>query len=107
MVASRFLGSITDKTAIFADAVGGGVGLKSGVCDAHRRLMSDITDRNGGTMASKLVSKSQAAALLGVSEKTIDRMIARDELPAMKLGGLVRIPEAAVQRILEKGASNG
>ena len=58
-------------------------------------------------MASRLMSKSQAAATLAVSEKTIDRMIARAELPAMKIGGLVRIPETAVLQILEKGAANG
>ena len=58
----------------------------------------------GEKVRSKLVSKSQAAAMLSVSERTIDRMLARDELPSMKLGGQVRIPEAAVTQLLEGGA---
>lgn len=53
-------------------------------------------------MGSKLVSKSQAAALLAVSERTIDRMIERGELPALKLSAkAVRIPEKAVLALLE------
>lgn len=62
-------------------------------------------------MGSKLVSKSQAAALLAVSERTIDRMIERGELPALKLGAkAVRIPEEAVLALLrssEKAVAHG
>lgn len=58
-----------------------------------------------GEARSRLISKAQAAAMLAISERTVDRMLQRGELPGLKLGGQVRIPETAVLAILEKGAA--
>jgi excisionase family DNA binding protein len=46
------------------------------------------------------VSKSEAAQLLGVSVRTIDRLIALKELPVRRLGRRVLIPRNSLQNLL-------
>jgi excisionase family DNA binding protein len=46
------------------------------------------------------VSKSEAAQMLGVSVRTIDRLIALRELPVRRLGRRVVIPRNGLQNLL-------
>jgi excisionase family DNA binding protein len=46
------------------------------------------------------VSKSEAAQMLGVSVRTIDRLIALKELPVRRLGRRVVIPRNGLQNLL-------
>jgi excisionase family DNA binding protein len=46
------------------------------------------------------VSKQEAADLLGVSLRTIDRLIALKELPVRRLGRRVLIPRNSVDNLL-------
>ena len=43
----------------------------------------------------------QTAAILGFQEKTIRRAALRGELASFRLGGQVRIPKEAVERLLD------
>ena len=52
----------------------------------------------------KLFTKIQAAELLQVSTRTIDRLILRLNLPSYKVGRQVRIPEASLRLILKRDA---
>jgi len=44
--------------------------------------------------------KSEAAKTLRVSQRTIERLIARTELIAFKVGGQTRIPRASIREYL-------
>lgn len=46
------------------------------------------------------ISKSEAAKMLGVSLRTIDRLIALKELPVRRLGRRVLIPRSGLQSLL-------
>lgn len=50
-----------------------------------------------------LLTKGEAARLLGISERTLDRMIADDELRAVRLRGRVRIHRADLERFAYEG----
>lgn len=52
--------------------------------------------RSEQTQTPLLVSKKEAAALLGVCQRTIDNFIGRKELPARKIGRRTLIPYSAV-----------
>lgn len=56
-------------------------------------------------LAPAALTARQAAALLGVGEKTVRRAALRGELPSFRLGGRVRIPRAAVERLLAGGVA--
>jgi excisionase family DNA binding protein len=49
-----------------------------------------------------LVSKKQAAALLGVCSRTIDNFVARKELPCRRIGRRTLIPFAALQQFAKR-----
>lgn len=51
----------------------------------------------------KMVSVTQAAKVLTVSDRTIRRWIAEGRMPAVRLGKNYRIREAVVQAAREKG----
>lgn len=48
-------------------------------------------------------TKAEAAVALQVSPRTIDRLIARGQLEAIRVGGSVRIPRAELVRISTTG----
>ena len=52
-----------------------------------------------------LLTKRGAARLLGVSERTIDRMVKRGDIPRLKFGPLVRFDEEAVLKAGEEDAN--
>jgi excisionase family DNA binding protein len=54
--------------------------------------------------ASPLLTISELAALLGIHRSTLYRTIARSELPlpVIRVGATMRVPRAAVERILGK-----
>lgn len=47
-----------------------------------------------------LMTKAEAAAALKVCEKTITRMVRREELKAVKIGRYVRVRAAGVKKLL-------
>jgi excisionase family DNA binding protein len=51
------------------------------------------------TSNTLLVSRQQAAALLGLSLRGIDYLLARGELPSRRLGKRRLIPRSAVERL--------
>lgn len=69
-------------------------------------LDSDV--KNALRDLPSLLSRRQAARLLGVSEHTISRWVSCGRLHAVKTHpsrqGRVRIPKAAIQRFLMEGA---
>lgn len=58
------------------------------------------------TAGALLVRKADAARLLSVSVRTVDRLISRGILPARRIGGAVRIPVAALQAIASEHAGH-
>ena len=60
--------------------------------------MSVLNDR-------KLLSKQEAASVLSVSTRTVERMFAHGELTKVKIRGCVRARLDEVQRLLGGGAS--
>jgi excisionase family DNA binding protein len=49
----------------------------------------------------RFLTVSEAAARLQVSVKTIRRLIDRGDLPALRIGHLIRIPEESFESFLE------
>ncbi len=49
-------------------------------------------------MTALLLTTNDVASLLRVSESTVRRLIRRGELPATRVGGLVRVHRDAVER---------
>ncbi len=47
----------------------------------------------------KYLTRQEVAAALGVSRRTVDRLIKRGALPVVRLGRLVRIPEKALEEL--------
>ncbi len=59
--------------------------------------MPDVSaDVRGQMDAEPLYTVAQAAALLAISERTVRRRIAADELAAIKVGGQYRVPSSAL-----------
>lgn len=55
----------------------------------------------------KLFTKKQVAEMLQVSIRTVDRHIIKHNLPVLKIGRLVRIPESSLKlMITQDGSSN-
>jgi excisionase family DNA binding protein len=53
------------------------------------------------------LSIPEAARLVGVSEKTVRRQVARGRFPHVRIGGRIRIPVDVVHRWLEEQARAG
>lgn len=49
----------------------------------------------------RMVTATNACDLLAISRSTLDRMIAKGDLPAFKIGRSVRIPIQAIHDYLE------
>jgi excisionase family DNA binding protein len=56
---------------------------------------------------SPFLTVAEAAAQLAVSEKTVRRLIARDELPAKRVGTAIRIDRAEIGRLPSVSESMG
>ena len=50
--------------------------------------------------APDVLTAQEAAAILGVNAKLVYEAIGRHQLPAIRLGRLIRIPKAALARLL-------
>jgi excisionase family DNA binding protein len=48
------------------------------------------------------VKPVEAAALIGISKSKTYEMLAKGELPSVKLGGLIKIPFAALQKLADE-----
>ena len=48
----------------------------------------------------KLFTKKQIAEMLHISIRTVDRHIEKHELPVLKVGRLVRIPESSLKLMI-------
>lgn len=55
----------------------------------------------------RLLTLDEAAALLHVSKRTLQRMIKINELPAFKVGGQWRLRESQLRQWVEHRESNG
>ena len=53
-----------------------------------------MTDRSAYLRAGEI------ARLMGISERTVRRLIASDELPSVKLGGARLVPVEALEKLL-------
>lgn len=63
----------------------------------------DSDDFNGnGIFRPLLVTKKQAAALLGVSVRTIETLLTQKRLPPRKLGKRTLIPYSAVAQLARR-----
>ena len=58
---------------------------------------TSVMERTSETLA---ISKVEAARLLGVSLRTVDRLIAVKQLPVRRLGRRVLIPRNSLQSLL-------
>lgn len=54
------------------------------------------------TLTSILISKKQAASILGVSLRSIDYLTASDALPTRRIGRRVLIPVAAIEKFAKQ-----
>jgi len=59
-------------------------------------MPDDATDVRGVTDTERLLTVPEAAAVLGVSERTVRRRIAAGKLAAIDAGGQMRVPASAV-----------
>ena len=50
----------------------------------------------------RLLNKQEAAALLAVSVRTLDRMRSTGEIQAVKVRGVVRFHPSAIERYIQK-----
>jgi excisionase family DNA binding protein len=50
----------------------------------------------------KLFTKRQAAEYFQVSQRTIDRLITKLDIPVFKIGRQVRIPESSIELMMQK-----
>ena len=50
----------------------------------------------------KFFTKRQAAEYFQVSQRTIDRLINRLDIPVFKIGRQVRIPESSIELMMQK-----
>lgn len=53
------------------------------------------------------ITKAELAEFLRVSERTVDRLMARDSIPYIKAGGAVRFDLASVLDALKVDAAKG
>jgi excisionase family DNA binding protein len=58
-------------------------------------------DRRGQQLEKLVYDVAETAAILGVRPNHIYRLIARGELPAVRLGAHIRVSKAALDRKLE------
>lgn len=62
--------------------------------------------RNGGNERLTL-TVAEAAGLLGISSDLAYELIARGEIPALRLGRRIVVPRLALEAILERAATSG
>lgn len=55
----------------------------------------------------KLINIEQGATILGVSTKTLRRMIKEGQIPALKVGNQWRIRKSRLQRWIQQQENNG
>ena len=67
------------------------------------RQMVPIGKEIGMEDGKELFTRGQAAEVLQVGVHTVDRMIQRGELNAVRFGGLVRIPRWSLERYTKRG----
>ena len=54
-----------------------------------------------------LLRIDEVAALIGVSRTTAYALVNRGELPSIRIGGLLRIPNDALRKLIEERAGTG
>jgi excisionase family DNA binding protein len=58
-------------------------------------------------LANDLLTKKDCAALLHVTERTIDNLRERGQLPFVKLGAIVRFRRSDIEGVLEANSHRG
>ncbi len=54
-------------------------------------------------MTRTLLSIGAVARACGISKQSVHGLLGRKELTAVKIGGIVRVPQAEVDRLIEPG----
>ena len=54
-------------------------------------------------MKQLVYTKREAAAMLGVSEKTVDRLVLRGRLASTKIGGRRKFTERHIELLIKEG----
>jgi excisionase family DNA binding protein len=85
-------------------ALGAPFDLNGGPTNAHKREAAR-DNRSTQSSGQRYLTRTDVAERLQVSVKTVDRWIKSGELPAAKLGGLVRISERDLAVLLAKSRS--
>lgn len=58
-------------------------------------------------MAPKLLTVQEVATILRITPNTVYRWIKRSRLPVVRLGYLVRIPESAIENLIDGNQEKG
>jgi len=66
--------------------------------------MSNTSKVEQGAVEPLLVSRNQAARLLGLSARSIDLLLKASRQPTTKIGKRILIPSAAVHELAENGS---
>jgi excisionase family DNA binding protein len=81
-----------------------------GVADVARRQGSgneELTVGDAGNFAeTRFMTVTEVAEMMRVSRMTVYRMIHAGELPAVRFGRSYRVPESAVEEILQTGTTD-
>jgi excisionase family DNA binding protein len=80
-----------------------------GVIDVGRRQGSgneELVGDAGNFAATRFMTVTEVAEMMRVSRMTVYRMIHAGELPAVRFGRSYRVPESAVEEILQTGTTD-
>lgn len=71
------------------------------------RSLPDIGPPLGGAdrWRSEVLTVEEAATILRIGRSTAYEAVRRGEIPSIRIGGRIRIPRAALDRLLLKGVS--
>ena len=62
---------------------------------------TNSSNQNTSYVADQLLSKKQVAEILAVSERTLDRILARGKLTKVKVGGCVRLMANEIDAVVK------
>lgn len=70
-------------------------------------LQVGINTDKDGRMEKILLRPAEAAEAIGVSRAKVYIMIKAGELPAVRISGVLRVPAAALQKLVEEKLAEG
>ena len=66
------------------------------------RVACELDDADGGDMEPVSVNYDAAGRMLGVSARTVQRLVASGELRAVKVGGARRVPVTEIRGLVDR-----